>query len=465
VPIRQNVTETLRQRIKLPRGSRVLAAVSGGSDSVGLAWILKALSDHGLLVLAGIGHVHHQLRGADADADEAFCRELAGRIGVPFVPGQVDVPAAIEAGGGSIESVARRLRYECLGEAARFAEATHIATGHTLDDQAETVLLRLLRGAGGRGLSGIRPVRGAVIRPLLDCRRADVAAYLTSIGETFRDDATNGDLTVPRNRVRHELLPVIERMAPGGIDALARAAALAADDEDFLSRAAIDAARSHVLVIDAGLHVDLLNALPPAIARRVVRETIEATAPESAGRLSAAHIDAVRTLAAGRAHGHLDLSGVAAECDGRLLRFKVPGAFDHVAAFAYELTLPGRVAVTEANFVITAERRDQSAPLGVETNKDRTTLEVSVDATAFQWPFSVRNRRPGDRIKPQGALGRKKLQDLLVDVKMPREDRDRVAVVVDAHGQLVWVVGVTPADECRARSQQAEMVVLRAERQ
>ncbi|MBW8869046.1 MAG: tRNA lysidine(34) synthetase TilS, partial [Acidobacteria bacterium] len=127
----------------------MLAAVSGGSDSVGLAWILKELNDRGLIVLAAIGHVHHQLRGADADADEAFCRALATRIGVPFVPGRVDVRGAIDAGGGSVESVARRLRYQALEEAARWAEATHIATGHTLDDQAETVLLRLLRGAGG----------------------------------------------------------------------------------------------------------------------------------------------------------------------------------------------------------------------------------------------------------------------------------------------------------------------------
>jgi len=463
VSIRQIVTETLRQRIQLPRGSRVLAAVSGGSDSVALAWILKDLHDRGLLVLAAVGHVHHQLRGAEADDDEAFVRELAARIGVTFLTGRVDVKAAVERDGGSVESVARRLRYAWLERAAADAGATHIATGHTLDDQAETVLLRLLRGAGGRGLSGIRPVRGPVVRPLLDCRRADLSAYLASIGETFRDDATNRDLEVPRNRVRHELLPVIERIAPGGVDSLARAAALAADDEDFLSQAAIDAARSHVLTGEGGLNAVLLNAFPPAIARRVVREAIESAAPESAGHISAAHIEAVRKLAASGESGHLDLSGVAAECDGRLLRFKAPGALVHAPVFVYELKLPGRVEVPEANFVIAAERRDQSAPRGVETNKDRATLEVSVDLTAFAWPFSVRNRRPGDRIKPLGGSGRKKVQDLLVDMKMPRADRDRVAVVVDANGQLVWVVGVTPADEFRVRTTGAEMVVLRVE--
>lgn len=464
VPIRQIVTETLRQRVQLPRGSRVLAAVSGGSDSVALAWILKDLHDRGALELAGVAHVHHQLRGAEADADASFCRDLAQRIGVPFLTGRVDVAAAIEAGGGSVESVARRLRYAWLETAANDAGATHVATGHTLDDQAETVLLRLLRGAGGRGLSGIRPMRGMVVRPLLDCRRLDLRAYLAGIGESFREDASNADLSISRNRVRHELLPVIERIAPGGLDALARAAALAADDENYLFAAAIDAARSHVLSTEGDVRVESLNAFPPAIARRVVREAVERAAPESAGHITAAHVEAVRRLAASGEAGHLDLSGVAAECDGQLLRFSAAGTDAATAEFAYQLDLPGRVDVRETNFVISADGRDQSAANGVETNRGRTTLEVRVDASAFTWPLSVRNRWPGDRIKPMGGLGRKKVQDLLVDMKMPRADRDHVAVVVDANGQLVWVVGVTPADECRARTPGAEMVVLRAER-
>jgi tRNA(Ile)-lysidine synthase len=446
----------------------VLAAVSGGSDSVALAWLLKDLHDRDALTIAAIGHVHHQLRGADADADEMFCRDLAARIGVPFLSGRVDVVAAIKDAGGSIESAARRLRYAWLEDAATQAGASHVATGHTLDDQAETVLLRLLRGAGGRGLSGIRPERGVVIRPLLDCRRADLRAYLASKGESFREDASNADTSIPRNRVRHELVPVIERIAPGGVDALARTAALSADDENYLAAAAIDAARSDVLCTDAALDVDRLNALAPAIARRVVRDAMERAAPAAAGRISVAHVDAARDLAASGHAGHLDLSGLAAECDGRVLRFTGPRLTIGPAEFAYELRLPGRVTVPETNFVISAEPRDQSASRGVETVVEtkvvRTTLEVTVDAAVIKWPLSIRNRRPGDRIKPIGGSGRKKVQDLLVDMKMPRADRDGVAVVVDANGQLVWVVGVTPADECRARSTESEMVVLRAER-
>jgi tRNA(Ile)-lysidine synthase len=472
VSILQVATETLRQRVQLPRGSRVLAAVSGGSDSVALAWLLKELQARDLLVLAAIGHVHHQLRGSEADDDEAFCRDLAARIGVPFFSGRVDVTAAVETGGGSLESAARRLRYEWLEEAADRAGATHVATGHTLDDQAETVLLRLLRGAGGRGLSGIRPARGRVIRPLLDCRRADLGAHLASLGETFRDDTSNGDLSIPRNRVRHELLPVIERIAPGGVAALARAATLAADDEKYLSATAIEAARSVVLSSDGALSAAALGALAPAIARRVAREAIERAAPELAGQVTAHHVEAVRHLAEKSEAGHLDLPGSVVESDGRRLRFSRAHADDAPRQFSYELGRRGSVTVSEANLVISAAPGDQSHGRGVETEKEtnvaRTTLEVTVEAAAWDWPLSVRNRRHGDRIKPAGGLGRKKVQDLLVDMKMPRADRDRVAVVVDASGQLLWVVGVTPADECRVRNASSvsgtEMVVLRAKR-
>lgn len=448
----------------------MLAAVSGGADSVALAWLLHELAARDALVLAAIGHVHHQLRGAEADADEAFCGALAARMGVPFFSGRVDVLPEVDAGGGSIESVARRLRYAWLEDAASRAGAAYIATGHTLEDQAETVLLRLLRGAGGRGISGIRPVRGAVIRPLIDCRRADVRAYLASIGESFREDASNGDHAIARNRVRHELLPVIERIAPGGVEALARAATLAADDEKYLSLAAIDAARSVVLLNTDGVRLDAgrLSDLDPALARRVVRAAIEEAAPDLGGRIAAAHIEAVRALAAAGETGHLDLAGISVELDDGAIRFtRAPDEGRRAAAgapvFGYALACPGRAVVPEAGFVISAAC-DQLAARGVETKEGRHAFQVVVAAGAIRWPLTIRNRRPGDRIKPLGAPGRKKVQDLLVDMKMPRADRDRVAVVVDADGQLVWVVGVTPADECRARTPEAEMVVLRAER-
>jgi tRNA(Ile)-lysidine synthase len=463
VPIREIVTKTLQQPIALPPGRRVLAAVSGGSDSVALALILKDLHDEGRLVLAAIGHVNHQLRGAESDADEAFVASLAARLGVPFVAGRVDVAAAAAEAHESTEAAARRLRYAWLHETADAVAADVVATGHTVDDQAETVLLRLLRGTGTRGLGGIRPVRGRVIRPLLECRRDALRAFVGARGETFREDASNADLRVPRNAVRHVLLPAVARLAPHGVDALARAARMAQDDENFLARVATETARDIVLTSDAGWAVTPMTALDPAIGRRVLRMAVERVSPAAAARLSARHLDAMWTLVASGRAGRHDAPGARLTSDGATWRVTDPARESAGRpVWEYALAAPGSVVVAEANYVISA-RRDLPAVRGVETKRDRRALEVVFDGGSIKWPLVIRNRRPGDCIKPLGGIGRKKVQDLLVDAKVPQSARDRVPVVVDAGGQVLWVVGVAPA-ECRGGSPEAEMVIFRAER-
>ena len=466
------VATTLRRRIRLPRGARVLVAVSGGADSVALAWLLADLAERGVIVLAGVGHLNHQLRGAEADADEAFVAALAVRLRVPCKSARVDVAALAAARGESIEAAARRARYAWLAEAAEALGATHIATGHTLDDQAETVLLRLLRGAGTRGLSGIRATRGAVIRPLLDSRREDVRAYLSARGEAFREDASNQDTSIPRNRIRHELLPVINRLAPGGLAALARTARLAADDEAVLqSRATV--AAGFVVSHDADgvrLRRGLLVALPPAIGRRVIRGGIERVVPLEAPRLTSGHIESVWRSVLDGGRRRIDLPGVRVDVapDAVWLR-GVAGerqSGDGCPEFAYPLEVPGVLTVPEAGWSISAERRDQNAAEGVELCVGpRAALRIVVPASLVGDAVTVRNRRPGDRIKPIGGSGRKKVQDLLVDQKVPRDKRDRVPVVVGADGRVVWVVGVAMADEFRVTAPQSEVVVFTAERQ
>lgn len=462
------IASTLRQRIELPRGARVLAAVSGGGDSVALAWLLLDLAGRGVLELAGIAHLNHQLRGPEADADEVFCRDLAGRMGVPFDAGQVDVARLARVRSESLEAAGRRARYEWLAQAARRLDAAWIATGHTLDDQAETVLLRLLRGAGSRGLSGIRPRRGAIIRPLLECRRAELREWLGARGEAYRDDPSNADVRIARNRVRHELLPVIDRMAPGGVVALGRAARLAADDEAWLDHAAAGAGQGIARAADGAVTLDrtAIAALPVALGRRIVRRAVEFVAPVAAHRLAAGHIDAVLALAAGRAARHADIPGVVIDVAGPQVVIRPqPPPSGPVPVDVAPLTVPGRVSLPGLRCVISAELRDQMPPPGVEEKEG--ILTAIADAVALQAvaPLTVRTRRPGDRIKPIGAPGRKKLQDLFVDRKVPRADRDRVPVVVDRDGRLVWVAGVAVADEYRATAASAEVVVLTAERQ
>jgi tRNA(Ile)-lysidine synthase len=458
------VLRTIRAHALIGPQERVAIAVSGGADSVALVWLLQELIAHGLdATIAGLLHVNHTLRGAESDRDEAFCRQLAARLQLPIETTSVDVAALARAERRSMEAVARDVRYRFFEDAAPRLRATVVATGHTQDDQAETVLLRLLRGAGGRGLSGIRIRRGSIIRPLLECRRADLRRYLQDRGKQFCEDSSNADIAITRNHVRHRLLPVIEEIAPGGTSAIARAASLSQADEACLSALARNAAPNVLLSSgDAGVQMNAaaLASEPIAVARRLIRQAIEQV---HAGRsATAGHIDAVLSLAsaASSVGRSLDLPGVRADrCgDVLLIRRAIPNevAKQGVTRFEVTLPLPGSAEVPEAGFAISA-----MGGLGQEIERRSGPDVAVVAAAALSLPLAVRNRRPGDRLRPSGAPGHRKLQDILVDRKIPRAERDRVPLVVDAAGRIVWVAGVTIAEECRVTAPSAGVVVLK----
>ncbi len=444
-----------RASLETLSGHRVAAAVSGGADSVAMALWLGQLSGRPPhhVTLVGLIHVNHQLRGAESDRDEAFCRTLAGRLGVPIDVVAAPVPARASR---SPESAARAARYQVFEAAALRLGATRVATAHTADDQAETVLLRLLRGAGSRGVSGIRALRGLYGRPLLACRRRDVRAWLEAQGETCCEDSTNTDRSIARNRVRHDLLPVIEHIAPGGVAALARAAALADDDERVLQTLATEAVDLVVLRADsAGLDLDRdrLASLQPAIARRMLRTVLDRLVPHGPWR--ADHFEAVRRLATRRAGGGtLDLPAVWVERVSNLLRVRV-GAAAVVPPFAYTLPLPGDIAVVEAGVQVIAEIPPVSE--GCASPGGDEAYSLVVPAAAF--PLTVRNRRPGDRVAL--IAGTRKVQDLMVDAKIPRSERDRVPLVVAADGRILGVFGDLGRRVSPPGVDPAGMVVLR----
>lgn len=471
-PLARRVARSIRQGSWLAPGERVAIAVSGGADSVALAWLLRELAGVSVCAVAGLIHVHHGLRGDDADADEAFCRDLARRLGLPIEIARVDVAARARERQCSVEVAARDLRYAVFDDAAIRLQASAVATGHTADDQAETVLLRLLRGAGTRGLAGIRARRGPYVRPLLECRRADLVAYLEAMDEPFRQDRTNADVSVPRNRIRHELLPVIERLAPGGVPALARCAALAAEDEAFLREALIDVSSDVVLSEEASaegapvervVDVPRLVALAPALGRRLIRDLADQV---SGASWSARHIEAVLRLArADKQEAHLDLPGAEVERRGAVLALRpvltrgaAPVEIREAPWFERTLDVPGHVEVPEAGATVVATRLVSGG--AISSGADIATVQ----ADSVTWPFTVRNRRPGDRMRPLGAPGSRKLQDVFVDRKVPRRDRDRVPLVVDAAGRIIWVAGLAIAHECRVTAPEAGVVVLELRR-
>jgi tRNA(Ile)-lysidine synthase len=306
--LHQQVRRTIRRHALIPAGARVIVGLSGGSDSVALALLLKDLSQHGDFALAGVAHLNHGLRPAAA-ADEAFCRKFAARHRLATVIEAIDVKAIGDAESLSIEEAARRVRYEFLARAATALTAARIAVGHTQDDQAETFLMKLMRGAGLSGLGGVYPRRGAVIRPLLDVSRTDLRAFLVDRGERWVEDETNDDVANPRNRIRHLVLPELDRALGGpSRPSIARSAALAQEDSDWLDELAEERFMALSRETATGLDLDASGVaiLAGPVARRVVLRGLRKVAE---GReVSRDHVDAAMAVSAGFSGG-VDVPG------------------------------------------------------------------------------------------------------------------------------------------------------------
>jgi tRNA(Ile)-lysidine synthase len=455
----RGVLDTIRRRRLLGDDARVAVALSGGPDSVALAWLLRDLEPKSAWRVAGLIHVHHGLRGIEADADEAFCRGLAVRMDLPLHVTHVDVGQLARDRRVSIEVAGREARYAAFEAAAAALAATSVATGHTLDDQAETVLLRLLRGAGTRGLSAIRPKLGRYVRPLIDCRRAAILAYLDSRRERFREDASNQDLSIPRNRVRRTLLPVLRDSWPGAVVALARFAELAADDEACLMALANEAG-ARIDDADGRVALDLsaLDALPTALGRRVIRGALEA----AGGVPTFRDVEAVSRLArADKKESRLDLRALTVRRGGQRLWFDRAGGplteSEGVTGTPQPLSVPGEVTLSETGLTIRASLGPR-ADLAARPSPAGPIAILQADA--LPQPLAVRYRRPGDRLRPLGAPGTRKLQDWFVDRKVPRADRDRIPLVVDERDRIVWVAGFTIAHEYRVTAPAEGVVVL-----
>jgi tRNA(Ile)-lysidine synthase len=473
------VLRTIRRHGLVPSGGRVLVALSGGPDSVALVHLLREIERSGALAVAGLAHFNHRLRGDEADEDERFCRRMAEAFSLPIEVGREDVRALAARERRSIEDAARSARYAFLEEAASRLGADAIATGHSRDDQAETFLLRLMRGAGPRGLAGIFPRAGRVVRPLLEIRRADLREYAEERQLAFREDETNRDVSIPRNRIRHELIPYLEReLSPGVVEVLAREADIARDDEDRLNEEAIALLDTVVLgdvpsrhARGAELDAARLGALHPALAARVAREVLARVA---AGRSAEAHhVERLLALARGEGGDALSLPGVEAVRRNGVIALGPPRPRAFSNSFRFPLSIPGEVVLSDPGWAVTAAwgtaatLRSQTADVEA-VGRARPAdgwLQAWVEAGALRLPLTVRSRKPGDRLRPSGLGGRsKKLQDLLVDRKIERPARDLLPLVVDADDRIVWVVGEPPAEDFRVTGPSQGVILLKARR-
>ncbi|HZC67614.1 MAG TPA: tRNA lysidine(34) synthetase TilS [Nitrospirales bacterium] len=444
-PVFQQVVSAIRRKKLLRHDDRVLVAVSGGSDSVCLVMVLHEMRQRGVLpgLDLHVAHVNYGLRGEESEKDETYVRDLGKTLSLPV---HVERVHLVPRPGQTLQSQARDTRYAFFARVRREYGLTAVATGHTADDQAETVLLWLLRGSGTSGLAGIPAQRDdGIIRPLLGVTQEQVLDYLASRGIAYRTDASNATRVYRRNRIRHEIVPLLRTFNPQIVQGLARAAEIFAAEAALLDDLERERWKAVVKDVAPGcvvLQGERLVLEPLGLQRRLIRRALSVVRGSAAG-LTFRHVEDVLARVVGAVHcGKLDLpSGIVVERDGALItvgRSCVKGQARAGADWApgVPLSIPGKVLLgKEGPHLLALKGCDP-----VKGRADGHSMLV-MDAGRLGDPLTVRNWRPGDWFCPSGMKGhRKKLQDFFVDQKIPRNQRAEVPLVVAPEG-IVWVVG------------------------
>lgn len=427
-----NVTHTIKRYGMLRAGDMVLAAVSGGPDSMAMLHVLVELADV-LGVRLAVAHLDHGLRQDSID-DAMFVAEAANSLGLPCIVGEAHLAEVLQGGGANVQEAARDARYGFLQRTAEELGADRIAVGHTVDDQAETYLMRELRGSGAHGLAGIPPVRGNIIRPLIDASRTDVMAYLEGKGVSYVTDPTNLKPKYLRNKVRLELMPVLKGYNPNIARTLARSADILRDEDLFMDSYA-ESLLPGLTASDGGWVVRLTESvwagLPLAVKRRVVRLLAGRLKGDQLG-IGYEHVeDALGVLDAGATGRGVDLpGGVRVESSYGMPVFYRPDGMP--SGFEYPMPVPGIVDIPGIGSIVAGP-----APY----TQDGVVVEFDMDRLAG--PLSVRSRRPGDRFNPAGMSGTRKLKEFFIDMKLSRIGRAQTPILT-CGGEIAWVVGIRP---------------------
>lgn len=442
-PVLHRMVHTIRTNTLFHHGHHLVVAVSGGPDSVALLSLLDRLRSAWSLRLTAV-HCNYGLRGSESEDDQAFVASRCAELNIPLHIRRLRVHARPKQ--SSLQAQARDLRYQAFSEVAEQCGADRIALGHTTDDQAETILLWLLRGTGLTGLSGMPACRNhTIIRPLYEIGRHEILTYLHNAGLRFREDSSNAKPLYLRNRIRHELIPILNRLAPAGLGALCRLADICRDDDRYLEQQTATLLSPAVTwepgggwAIDRGL----LLELPRALQRRGIRTLLRKSLNRSYA-FGLRTIDGVIRIAAkGTPGSRLDVMGGHVMVNDRRLRFvphdrsmisydgQQPGMLEN------RMTVPGTLV-----WAGTGQRLEVQPRAGSPVSVRQERYRIVVDADRVSYPLIVRSWAPGDRFQPCGMHGQsKKLQDFFTDLKIPRSRRAHIPLVVAPEG-IVWVVG------------------------
>jgi tRNA(Ile)-lysidine synthase len=442
-PLEEQVLSFIEQR-RLISGKELVVAVSGGPDSVCLVHILAKLK-RALKVSLHIAHLNHQLRGAESEADAQYVSALARKLGIPATIERREVKGYQVKHHLSLEEAAREVRYSFLAEVARSIGTKLVAVGHTRDDHIETIMLHLIRGTGTRGLKGLQPVsewkskKGSVIiiRPLLGVSRQQTEEYCRQHRLTPRLDASNISLSPLRNRIRHQLLPLLKGYNPGIAQALLRTGQIASDDIAFLDKQidqlwdeVAQEKKKTIILAKKGL-----DQLPPALKRYLLRAAVERLLG-SAKDIEMRHIEQMLLALDKPAGKRLSLPGgltLAIEYD-RYLLTSDPTTLSPLPALngEFKLRAPGKTRLPGWRIEVAIINREQL------TEKDNFTAYLDLDKVGDK--LLVRSRRAGDRFQPLGLDQPKKVNEFMIDAKIPQAWRQHVPIVCSPE-HIIWVVG------------------------
>lgn len=446
------------------RGDTIIVAVSGGPDSVALLDLLHRLRDDEELRLVA-AHVDHGFRGEESAAEAELVRRFAENLGVPFESVFIDMPGYIEETGKNSQAAAREKRYEFLHQVARKHGARRIALGHHADDQAETLLMRILRGTGTSGLAGMAFSRieknVQLIRPLLRINKTALVHYCMARGLAVTDDSSNHKRDYARNRIRLDVMPVLREFNPQLPDSLNRLSDIAAEEDDWMESEAKDAFRRLAVAEGDGYRLErgALLGLHVALQRRLIKlilihmgmekETTPFDTVES--MREAAREDAASTW-------RIDAGGgIRFAREYELLRFRrgadlAPGTYRYILGAA-----DNRLYIAEAGITLSLSL-EQAAGATKPAGRD----EAVFDAEQLGFPLVARNRLPGDRMRVLGLNGTKKVQDMFVDERIPPSRRELMPLLADASGDIIWIPGVRRGEAAQVTKVTRQVLRIRA---
>ncbi|MDI6815666.1 MAG: tRNA lysidine(34) synthetase TilS [Actinomycetota bacterium] len=450
------VLKTINNHGMLRGGESVLVAVSGGPDSVVLLHVLKRLQpvlDLDLIVF----HLNHKLRGLEADEDARFVGEFAAGMGLKAMLVEADVRLLMKQERFSLEEAAREARYREMERLAVELGIDKIALGHHADDRVETFLMRLLRGTGLEGLGSIKPVRDGYIRPLIDETKSEIFQYIEDNSLEYRVDSSNQDESILRNRIRHNLMPLLGEYNPRLQETLLNTIDIISEDQAFIEEIVAGIFSKHAQR-EPGLIklpiVEIINQ-PLAIERRLIRLAIRSVKGDLRG-VEFKHVDAIVSgLRKGSGNMEIDLPGqIIARAEYEQLVIGERELFEPLGIESIKLTVPGVTRIDALGVEIKAELVEP-AGLVFERNGDIAHLDAAVAGLGLK----LRVRRPGDSFRPFGMSGEKKLQDLFVDKKISKRERNRVPII-ESDGKIAWVAGFRIDDSFRVTEQTKEVLIL-----